>query len=159
MDRTYGLGILEQLQPGWLIDLSVGLRFTLVTLAAIAVFTGVRETWHHYFRGNGKLKYFTPQTYALFFVNRVLIAAGILCYAPAAAYRLGVRGFFEEHHVGVYATMVFGHLLFITYFLISETLRLTFTGEYTLRRAIKQSWFFVIAALVLGAFGIFTYES
>lgn len=146
------LGLLEAFQPLWLLKLNAGVSFILVTLAMIAIWTGLYEVYGRLGDPPTSRKYFTPFTYAMFFANRVLIGSCVVLSGPAMAYRYGVD-WMEGYETPIYALLIVGQLCGIAYFLFSETLRLMFTGEYTLRRAIKQSWTFVFACVILGSLG------
>jgi len=152
------LSPLESQQPLALLVVNAGLRFTLISLSVIALYTSVGEVIGRLRSSSPERRYFSEHTYALFYVNRALIAGGILLAFPAAMYRYGID-MLLGHEVEVFVLAMCAQLCFIAYFLISETLRLVFSGHYTLKRAIRQSWLFVIAAIVLafaGAYGAST---
>lgn len=155
MDCCAAMGVLEKAQDGWTISIAIGVRFALATLAVIAVYTGVREIFT---TRNAKREFcFTGDTYALFFVNRVLIAAAVLLIVPSAAFRLGY-GQVASLQV-IFWMQILANALLVIYFLISETIRLVLTEALTLHRAIQRSWLFVAAALALGLLGVWTATS
>jgi hypothetical protein len=138
----------ESFQSWLAIDVNIAVRFSLTTLAVIALFTGFREIFST--RKLNRPIVFTAETYSLFFVNRVLIALSVVLSAPAAAWRLGATHLPPSLSMWLF---ILGNVCLCLYFLISETIRLVLTNDMDLREAIRASWIFVAAAVILGALG------
>lgn len=122
-----GLGFLEQLQTPLEISIAMGFRFSLIGLGVIAVYTGIQEFKRLRSRKKpAEAVNLDPATYSVWFVNRILVALGVLLASPAGLYRLGASNLLNANLT--FHAFQLACLCLIAYFILSELVRLRLCG-------------------------------